>query len=42
LDTKDGKKQQEPGVGVVLMLPVLAMLVLIGVVALLMRSTGKW
>jgi hypothetical protein len=42
LDTKDGQKQPEPGGGLVLMLPVLAMFVLIGVLALLMRSTGKW
>jgi hypothetical protein len=39
---KDGKRQEEPGDSLVLMLPVLAMAALIGILALLMRSTGKW
>jgi hypothetical protein len=39
---KDGKRQEEPGDILVLMLPVLAMGALIGILALLMHSTGKW
>jgi hypothetical protein len=39
---KDGKRQEEPGDALILMLPVLAMGALIGILALLMRSTGKW
>ena len=39
---KDGKRQEEPGDALVIMLPVLAMGALIGILALLMRSAGKW
>jgi hypothetical protein len=39
---KDGKRQEERGDELVLMLPVFAMAALIGILALLMRSTGKW
>jgi len=42
LDTKSGKQVEQPGEGIVLILPVAAMFALIGVLALLMRSTGKW
>lgn len=43
MDTKSGRQlEDQPGESLVLMLPVLAMGVLIGVLALLMRSTGKW
>jgi len=39
---KDGKRQEEPGDALIIMLPVFAMAALIGILALLMRSTGKW
>jgi len=42
LDTKSGQQREEPGEGIILFLPVAAMFALIGVLALLMRSTGKW
>jgi hypothetical protein len=42
LDTKSGKQVEQPGEGIVLILPIAAMFALIGVLALLMRSTGKW
>jgi hypothetical protein len=43
LDTKSVKKQEErPEETFILALPLLAMFALIGVLALLMRSTGKW
>jgi hypothetical protein len=42
LDTKSGKQVEQPGEGLVLVLPLMAMAALIGILALLMRSTGKW
>jgi hypothetical protein len=42
LQIKDGKRQEEPGDGLIIMLPVFAMAALIGILALLMRSAGKW
>lgn len=42
LETKSGRQQEEPGDGLVILLPILAMGTLIGILALLMRSTGKW
>jgi hypothetical protein len=42
VDTKSGKQVEQPGEGIVLFLPVVAMAALIGILALLMRSTGKW
>ena len=42
MDTKSGKQTEQPGEGIILFLPVAAMFALIGVLALLMRSTGKW
>jgi hypothetical protein len=39
---KDGKRQEESGDSLILMLPVFAMAALIGILALLMRSAGKW
>ena len=42
LDTKSGKQVKQPGEGIVLILPIAAMCALIGILALLMRSTGKW
>ena len=42
MDTKNGRHEEQPGEGIILFLPVAAMLVLIGFIALLMRSTGKW
>jgi LPS O-antigen subunit length determinant protein (WzzB/FepE family) len=43
LDPKNNPiKDDEPGQGLTLILPVLAMGALIGILALLMRSTGKW
>ena len=35
-------KDDDPGQGLTLALPILAMGVLMGIIALLMRSTGKW
>ena len=43
MDTKDRQeKEEQPLESLTLMLPILAMGVLIGILALLMRSTGKW
>lgn len=43
MDTKSGRQvEDQPREGLVLVLPVLAMGVLMGILALLMRSTGKW
>jgi hypothetical protein len=43
LDTKSGKQREDrPEETFTLVLPLLAMFALIGVLALLMRSTGKW
>ena len=43
MEVKDGKQQdKQASDSLILMLPVLAMGVLIGILALLMRSTGKW
>jgi hypothetical protein len=39
---KNGKREEEPGDALIIMLPVFAMAALIGILALLMRSTGKW
>ena len=38
---KDGKRQEEPGDALIIMLPVLAMGALIGILALLMRPRGN-
>ena len=43
MEVKEGKQQdKQPNESLILMLPILAMGVLIGIIALLMRSTGKW
>ena len=42
MDTKNGRQEEQSGEGIILFLPVAAMFALIGVLALLMRSTGKW
>ena len=43
MDNKSRKQKEErPEETLTLALPLLAMFALIGVVALLMRSTGKW
>jgi len=43
LETKSGRQQEDqPRESVVIVLPLLAMCALIGIIALLMRSTGKW
>jgi hypothetical protein len=42
VETKSGQQREEPGDSLVLILPILAMAVLVGILALLMRSTGKW
>ena len=43
MDTKSGKQVEDrPGETLVIMLPILAMGALIGIVALLMRTVGKW
>lgn len=43
MDTKSGRQVEDrPGESLVLVLPLLAMGALIGIIALLMRSTGKW
>jgi hypothetical protein len=42
VETKSGQQREEPGDGLVLVLPIIAMATLIGILALLMRSTGKW
>jgi hypothetical protein len=42
VETKSGQQREEPGDSLVLVLPIIAMAALIGILALLMRSTGKW
>jgi hypothetical protein len=42
VETKSGQQREEPGDSLILLLPVLAMGALIGILALLMRSAGKW
>jgi hypothetical protein len=39
---QNDKREEKPSEEVILALPILAMAALIGVLALLMRSTGKW
>lgn len=39
---QNDKREEKPSEGLLLTLPILAMLTLIGVLALLMRSAGKW